>query len=507
MAELETGHVDQQPEPAPRRGADLWWALSGALVGVVVFLVARDGLVDDAYITLSYARNVAEHLHWGMIPAEESNTATSPLNVLMLAAATWVTALTGELRPVIGLGILTVALSAATAAWAAQIARRIAVPPLWSLAVLAVVFANPFVNSALGLEVVPIAAFLTGLTAQAVAGRRIAFGVFAGLLVLTRPDLGIVVAVMFLATPSIRRRFWVAPLTALVVAVPWWAFSWYHFGSAIPTTLVIKTLQKSFGDATFGNGLWKMWQSGTTLPLLLAIIPAAVGLLTVLGMLAVGALRRLPTEHWPLVGLGVGGLADFGAYSLLGVPPYHWYYVSSTVALGITGVFGLALMLRHRFARIAAPVIVAATLAVGAVVSFAGLGMPWKHPVIFGNWALPQEYMAIGTEVGALVGDATVKAPPEIGTVAFACDCNVVDVFSDPGITLPSIEKRIDEAGPVMKWLLELNFSRLDRTQQPRRPEYRLAWTRDGYPPGLPAWHTGSQWTAPATMYLEPISD
>ena len=91
---------------------------------------------------------------------------------------------------------------------------------------------------------------------------------------------------MYLIAPAIRRRFFVAPLAALAVALPWWAFSWYHFGSAIPTTLVIKTLQKSFGDATFGNGLWKMWQGGATLPLLLAIIPAAVGLVTVLWLLA-----------------------------------------------------------------------------------------------------------------------------------------------------------------------------------------------------------------------------
>ncbi len=73
------------------------------------------------------------------------------------------------------------------------------------------------------------------------------------------------------------------------------------------------------------------------------------------------------------------------------------------------------------------------------------------------------------TEIGELVGDATVKSPPEIGTVAYACDCSVVDVFSDPGRTLPLIEKRIREAGPVMRFLLEANFARLDRSQRPRR--------------------------------------
>ncbi len=137
--------------------------------------------------------------------------------------------------------------------------------------------------------------------------------------------------------------------------------------------------------------------------------------------------------------------------------------------------------------------------------SFRGLGVPWVHPVIFGNWAIPEQYMAVGEEIGELVGDATVKSPPEIGTVAYACDCSVVDVFSDPGRTLPLIEKRIREAGPVMRFLLEANFARLDRSQRPRPAEYRLAWSRDGFPPGLPNWYMNSPWTGSAFIYLEPI--
>jgi hypothetical protein len=502
---------DPKPEPGRRRTGDLWWAIPGALVGGLAMYAAHRGLIDDAYITLSYARNVAEHLHWGMIPTEESNTATSPLNVMLLALATWVSGVTGALRPLLGLAILTVALSAAMAVWSAQIARGIKVSGAWSLAVLAVVFANPFVNSAIGLEVVPIAAFLTGLTAQAVLGRRIAFGVLAGLLVLTRPDLGIIVAAVYLATPAIRRRFWVVPLTALAIVLPWWTFSWYHFGSAVPTTLVIKTLQKSFGDATFGNGLIKMWRPETALPLLLALIPAAIGLLAVLGMVVVAIARRLPTAHWALVGLGVGGLADFGAYCALGVPPYHWYYVSSTVALGVAGVFGVAMVAQRvagpvRLVRFGVPVVIAAVLAAGTMVSVRGLGLPWVHPVIFGNWALPEQYLAAGAEIGDLVGDATVKSPPEIGTVAYACECSVVDVFSDPGRTLPLIEQRIREAGPVMRFLLEANFARLDRTQRPRPAQYRLAWTRGGPPPDMPSWHMESPWTGAATIYLEPVA-
>ncbi len=326
---------------------DLWWAVPGALVGAIVMYVAHRGLIDDAYITLSYARNVAEHLHWGMIPTEESNTATSPLNVMLLALATWVGGVTGELRPVLGLGILTVALSAAMAVWAAQIARRLNVSGAWSLAVLAVVFANPFVNSAIGLEVVPIAAFLTGLTAQAVHGRRLAFGVLAGLLVLTRPDLAhrcrrhvsgdAGTAAPLLGRPGHRRS-------------PWRC----RGGSSAGTTsapryrprLVIKTLQRSFGDATFANGLWKMWQAGSDAAAVARARPRRDrSAHRSVRWWRWGSVAGCRDEQWPLAALGLGGLADFGAYCLLGVPPYHWYYVSSTVALGVTGVFGLALLL------------------------------------------------------------------------------------------------------------------------------------------------------------------
>jgi hypothetical protein len=232
-------------------------------------------------------------------------------------------------------------------------------------------------------------------------------------------------------------------------------------------------------------------------------------------MLATGMRRRLPAHLWPLAGLGLGGAADFGAYCLLGVPPYHWYYVGSTVALGLTGVFGLALLLRQprpvgslrcvqRVAWIGGPVVTALLLAALAVVSFGGREVPWTHPVLFGNWALPKEYEDIGAAVADRVGDATVVAPPEIGTVAYACDCSMVDIFSDPGRALPLIDQRIREAGPGMRILLEANFARLDRTRRPRPATYRLIWTQGPVPAGAPAWPTNSSWTRPAVIYLEP---
>jgi hypothetical protein len=80
----------------------------------------------------------------------------------------------------------------------------------------------------------------------------------------------------------------------------------------------------------------------------------------------------------------------------------------------------------------------------------------------------------------------------------------MVDVFSDPGRTLPLIEQRIDEAGPVTRFLLELNFRYLDRDKAPRRAAYRVVFVPGPAPAGLPAWRTDGPGD-PGTMYLEPI--
>ncbi|HYO37676.1 MAG TPA: hypothetical protein VER97_16485, partial [Geodermatophilus sp.] len=266
----DTGEVPgARPAPTGRHRSTLAWAAAGGVVGAVVVVLVSRALIDDSYITLAYVRNVVADLHWGLIPGEEANTATSPFNVLSLAAVTWLLSLvTGEVRPVLGLGVATVAWCALLAGSAAATARRFGRSGAWSLALLAVVVANPFVNSSVGLEVLPIAALLAALAAAAVAGRPVAFGVVAGVLVLTRLDMGLVVAAVFLLSPAVRG--WRAPAVATAVSLPWFAWSWYALGSAIPDTFVIKTQQRSFGDFTFANGLWTLGLGHGVLPLALA---------------------------------------------------------------------------------------------------------------------------------------------------------------------------------------------------------------------------------------------
>ena len=78
-------------------------AALGGLGAALVFLVAHQALIDDAYITLDYARSLAQHGQWALVPGHPANTATSPLNVLLLAG---LIVLSGH--PVVSVGILLI---------------------------------------------------------------------------------------------------------------------------------------------------------------------------------------------------------------------------------------------------------------------------------------------------------------------------------------------------------------------------------------------------------------
>jgi hypothetical protein len=240
-------------------------------------------------------------------------------------------------------------------------------------------------------------------------------------------------------------------------------------------------------------------------PLLLALVPAAVGLATAIALLVPAVRRRCAPGTGPLVGLVAGGLAYFSAYAVLGVPPYQWYYAPSTVALGLAGVLGLSILLPRLGRRAGTALPVALSLAVGAlfVGTWEDRPIPWDRPVYFGAWALPEEYRAVGVALGDVVGDDTVSTFGEIGTLAYACECSIVDPFSDRGITVDLVEERLAGAGPLTRTLLEWNFARLDRSIEPRPVDHRLVWTQGPVPPGVPSWPTDSPATGPATIYLE----
>lgn len=469
-------------------------ALAG-LVALAVFWFARGTLIDDAYITLDYARNLAFHLHWGLIPEQTANTATSPLNVLVLGLVTAIVR-----QPVVALGVVYV-LSTVAVEWGVRRAGSTAGLPAWTgLVAACLVTVDPLLVASIGMEVALGAGLIALLVAASVTGRPVWFGVFAGLLVLTRADLLIVVLVVFFVRAGWWRGWWRGLLAGVAVVLPWFVWSWVVLGSAVPDTLIIKTRQRSWGPWSFGNGpvlYHGMYPAATVL----SFVPAALGVLAALVWLVVrvaypaGRARSLDR----FAALPLAGGLHYLAYAEFGIAPYHWYYGTSIacLALFLAAAVGAAWApatagVLPRWSGYAAVTVAAALLVVSAVNDSAAVR--GGYAPLTTNWASAAQYQRVGTDVGRLAGGRTVRSSGEIGEVAYYCRCAMIDPFSDRGRVIAMIRAVERHAGPVRQALLRGNFRFLDTRQRPTSTALVLEYV--SRPPGdaLASWAVSSPW-------------
>ncbi len=200
----------RRPRPAPlsRRLVDSGWpAAYGAVLGGLLFLVAHRALPDDGLISLAFARNLAEHGQWAITTGVESNSATSPLNVWLLAG---LHLLTGH-RAFVAAALLLMASLAVTAVGL----RRLGGPAA-ALVGPALLATSPVLTSSLGLETYLCAAVLVALVRAAADGRWVVAGLLTGAAFLARPDLTVaaVAAVLVIGVAVHRRVLWALPIGA-----------------------------------------------------------------------------------------------------------------------------------------------------------------------------------------------------------------------------------------------------------------------------------------------------
>lgn len=453
-------------------------AAVGALIGGLVFVLARNTLIDDSYITLAYGRTLAEHGVWGMQPQLPGNAATSPLNVILLAALILPTG-----RPVLAAGVLLVIALAVTGAALGALCARLEWSRWAAVVGVALVAVNPLLVSVIGMETHLAIALVAVLAWAVVARRPYLAGVVCGLLLLTRADLagfGLAAAIAVAVTVGVRRALALIGIAGLV-ALPWSVASWFWLGSAVPDTMVIK-LSEGMGDRTFANGLYYFWV-GYPFAMTLALLPPALGLL----VLIFGWRRAAAPVH--LV-LGVGGLLHAGTYLLLDTAPYQWYYGPAIGALTMLGA-------------VAAPrpslrvVLVGASATIVAVTGGFLAVRPWTLTTVSGNWATPAEYAQLARRAPA---GAVVQSFGEVGTVAYFCDCTVDDRLSSRAWFAAVLAQKRAAAGPFGRTLLDLNYRNF-HPPAPLTPQYRFAFAND--PHGVPAtsWR-GDQ----GTMVVQPVT-
>ncbi|HWD05190.1 MAG TPA: hypothetical protein VG674_22360 [Amycolatopsis sp.] len=483
-----------------RRHAILAFVVAALSAGV--WALVRGHLIDDAFITFSYARNLAFHGHWGLIGLDTANTATSPLSVLVLAALTLVVR-----DVVLAAGVLYVLCQVVIAVGLAWLGERAGLPRWFAPLAVALLTVNPLLVSSLGLEAEFGIAAVVCLLAASVARRPWLVGVATGVLVLIRFDLVLIAVVVVLLRP----RFWAglarSALAAAVVALPWFAFSWVVLGSAVPDTVVIKTLQKAWGAFGFSNGPvlyagvfgWATW---------LSFLPAALGAVAFLMWLpALARCGPAAAALVPFAGLVPAGAVHYLAYSRLHVPPYHWYYgpsIAVTTLFFAAAVGAYAAFAGHPPVRRMA-VTPALALVVASAVQYASGGLPRPFAPIMSNHTSTAQYERIGPELGRLVGASTVRSGGEIGVLAYTCGCSIVDLFDDRGEVGPAIAEREASMGPFARTLLAWNFHNFDYAQAPVEPDYALTPTPVGAP--APAhvvakWRISSPWAGEQELYL-----
>jgi hypothetical protein len=402
--------------PNQRAARDVWPVAWGALLAATLMVVGRDALPDDGLISLAYARNVAEHMCWCLTPGVGAHTATSPLNVTLLAIGIVLVE-----TPMMSVLLLLAACLATTAMWLRNLGGDRAAlvgPTLLATA--------PVLTGALGLETYLAVALLVGLVRYGRDGRWAAVGVGAGLAVLTRPDMAVsaaVVVAVLATTGSWWPRVPHAATVAVLVTVPWFVLAWWRLGSVWPDTVAVKSYQPGWVDGTVhlhnGLGLYlASWPAATTV----TVLTLMVGLMA----LAVAVDRRM----WPAVALGLGGLANTILMAATAGPPAAYY-----LGPGVAGL-GLGALLVTRRAPWMLPAIGAVVVAAVAVT--AARGAPWDGGVapIRQNVVSNAEYARI---VDQLPTDAPIYASGEIGALAYyGADrgLTVVDRYlADPGRT------------------------------------------------------------------------
>src|SRR5947208_3038017 len=221
------------------RRDDLLVLLAAALPLAVLLL--RERLIagsagfplDDSWIHLHFARNIAEGAGFAYNPGVPVAGSTAPLWTLLLAAGARVAGASLVMVKTLGVACAlatALVLRRAALAWGAS-------PPTALVAAIALLWSGPFAWGALSGMEVTLAALLVAAALLALARDRLVLtAVAGGLATLARPEAVVLLPFLALARRPTPRRL--ALFAAIVVAalLPFIAFCWATTGTPLPST-------------------------------------------------------------------------------------------------------------------------------------------------------------------------------------------------------------------------------------------------------------------------------
>jgi hypothetical protein len=386
--------------------------VAGVAVRVVLAIWGGGTMIDDAYITARYARNLVDRGQLVYNVGERVLGVSGPLYALWVALHLLIVPAS---RIGYALAATNTVLFAATAFALFRLLRRTSLPAA-ALALLGFAGYLRFVDSAIvGMETQLFMLGIVGSLLLLRAGRLAWLSLVTALLMLVRPE-GVLWALSVLVVlfaerrrPSVRE---LAPGAAVIVA--WIVFATAYYGSPIPSSVLAKSgwlVPERAASAAERMSAVFTSLSMIELPSRLVLPPALRGALPViqtvsLVLFALGG-YRLAKKRSPILALPVLFLGYFAFYVLArGRADFSWYGVPSGLAYMVTVAVGLAWVTRLTLRRPLSGRLFATGASVLFVVLVTSSVFVWRETRLPYFRAIRENYAPVGDFI-------TRECPPE----------------------------------------------------------------------------------------------
>lgn len=403
--------------------------------------------LDDAWIHLTYARNLAQHYEWAFIPGQPSSAATSVIWILLLTPGAWLS-LAPTMWPWLlgwlalwGLGVLG---SAAFLHYAPQHGR---LAP-WFGALLVIEY--HLVWAALsGMETVLFAGLCLAALYLTLRPAPHAFGAgaLAGLAMLVRPE-GLTLLAPLAIAVWVKQRNRRAALGHLLAGfalflLPYLAFNFSLSGNWWPSTLYAKQAEYA---SLLAQPLWLRWagQAGPAL--------TGIGLVALPGLVCFGG-HAIKRKDWLRLAW-VAWLLGFLLLFALRLPVVYQYgrYAMPTLPVYLTlAAVGAADGLSHMQnaawrRRLAAGWL--ATAALVAIAFYALGGRAYQRDVAF----IQTQMVSTAQWVAANTATDARLAAHDIGALGYFAERPLVDLA---GLVSPQVVPFIQDEARLAAFLDE----------------------------------------------------
>jgi hypothetical protein len=210
---------------------------------VIYFLnqfVLGDYIIDDTFIHLTYARNLATGHGFSFNPDYPTYGVSAPLWTLLLALTGLITGFSAGLAKV-----YSILCGAVTIPMFFLLAQRLRLSPMAVGASTLVWAANVWLNrwAASGMEATLAVLILMLTFHQHLKDRPISTGIWAGVAILSRPETAGLL--LLLAIDRVRISDWKEGartlISGMLIVIPWLIYAFVSFGTIIPNPALIKS--------------------------------------------------------------------------------------------------------------------------------------------------------------------------------------------------------------------------------------------------------------------------